>query len=87
MWVSMPFASGVRRAPAFHPVAPMRVRAGSRNDAIAGQFGVSRGVARECVRGLEERGLVRRRTDDPSEEEEHGLGGGGELRRLEEQQP
>jgi DNA-binding FadR family transcriptional regulator len=25
---------------------------------IAGQFGVSRGVARECVRGLEERGLV-----------------------------
>jgi DNA-binding FadR family transcriptional regulator len=25
---------------------------------IAGQFGVSRGVARECVRGLEERGVV-----------------------------
>jgi DNA-binding FadR family transcriptional regulator len=25
---------------------------------IAGRFGVSRGVARECVRGLEERGLV-----------------------------
>jgi DNA-binding FadR family transcriptional regulator len=25
---------------------------------IAGEFGVSRGVARECVRGLEERGLV-----------------------------
>jgi DNA-binding FadR family transcriptional regulator len=25
---------------------------------IASQFGVSRGVARECVRGLEERGLV-----------------------------
>src|SRR5690349_1373474 len=25
---------------------------------IAAQFGVSRGVARECVRGLEERGLV-----------------------------
>jgi DNA-binding FadR family transcriptional regulator len=25
---------------------------------LAGQFGVSRGVARECVRGLEERGLV-----------------------------
>src|SRR5919108_395148 len=26
---------------------------------LAGQFGVSRGVARECLRGLEERGLVR----------------------------
>jgi DNA-binding FadR family transcriptional regulator len=26
--------------------------------ALAAQFGVSRGVARECVRGLEERGLV-----------------------------
>jgi DNA-binding FadR family transcriptional regulator len=25
---------------------------------IAGQFGVSRGVARECIRGLEERGVV-----------------------------
>src|ERR1700750_1004823 len=25
---------------------------------IAAQFGVSRGVARECIRGLEERGLV-----------------------------
>jgi DNA-binding FadR family transcriptional regulator len=25
---------------------------------LAGQFGVSRGVARECVRGLEERGIV-----------------------------
>jgi GntR family transcriptional repressor for pyruvate dehydrogenase complex len=25
---------------------------------LAGQFGVSRGVARECVRGLEERGLI-----------------------------
>jgi DNA-binding FadR family transcriptional regulator len=25
---------------------------------LAGQFGVSRGVARECIRGLEERGLV-----------------------------
>src|SRR3954447_7118857 len=25
---------------------------------IASQFGVSRGVARECIRGLEERGLV-----------------------------
>jgi DNA-binding FadR family transcriptional regulator len=25
---------------------------------LAGQFGVSRGVARECVRGLEERGVV-----------------------------
>jgi DNA-binding FadR family transcriptional regulator len=25
---------------------------------IAGQFGVSRGVARECIRGLEERGMV-----------------------------
>src|ERR687890_730295 len=25
---------------------------------LADQFGVSRGVARECVRGLEERGLV-----------------------------
>src|SRR3954468_12779564 len=25
---------------------------------LAAQFGVSRGVARECVRGLEERGLV-----------------------------
>ena len=29
-----------------------------RESDIAGQFGVSRGVARECVRGLEERGLV-----------------------------
>src|SRR5215218_10543813 len=26
---------------------------------LAAQFGVSRGVARECLRGLEERGLVR----------------------------
>src|ERR671932_410370 len=25
---------------------------------LAGQFGVSRGVARECIRGLEERGMV-----------------------------
>src|SRR5262245_20683968 len=25
---------------------------------IAGQFGVSRGVARECIRGLDERGTV-----------------------------
>src|SRR5919108_985908 len=25
---------------------------------LAAQFGVSRGVARECIRGLEERGLV-----------------------------
>jgi DNA-binding FadR family transcriptional regulator len=29
-----------------------------RESDIAGQFGVSRGVARECIRGLEERGLV-----------------------------
>jgi DNA-binding FadR family transcriptional regulator len=29
-----------------------------RESDIAAQFGVSRGVARECVRGLEERGLV-----------------------------
>jgi DNA-binding FadR family transcriptional regulator len=32
---------------------------------LAAQFGVSRGVARECIRGLEERGLVRVK---------HGLG-------------
>lgn len=25
---------------------------------VAGQFGVSRGIARECIRGLEERGMV-----------------------------
>lgn len=30
-----------------------------REAALARQFGVSRGVARECIRGLEERGLVR----------------------------
>src|SRR5690242_8847214 len=30
-----------------------------REAALAAQFGVSRGVARECIRGLEERGLVR----------------------------
>jgi DNA-binding FadR family transcriptional regulator len=30
-----------------------------RETALADQFGVSRGVARECMRGLEERGLVR----------------------------
>jgi GntR family transcriptional repressor for pyruvate dehydrogenase complex len=29
-----------------------------RETALAAQFGVSRGVARECIRGLEERGLV-----------------------------
>jgi DNA-binding FadR family transcriptional regulator len=38
-----------------------RVQAGGwlpREADIAAQFGVSRGVARECIRGLEERGLV-----------------------------
>ena len=30
-----------------------------RESDIAERFGVSRGVARECTRGLEERGLVR----------------------------
>src|SRR5919202_7095848 len=30
-----------------------------RETSVAMQFGVSRGVARECIRGLEERGLVR----------------------------
>src|ERR671938_942803 len=30
-----------------------------RETSLATQFGVSRGVARECIRGLEERGLVR----------------------------
>src|SRR6201994_2982267 len=30
----------------------------SREGDLATQFGVSRGVARECIRGLEERGLV-----------------------------
>jgi GntR family transcriptional repressor for pyruvate dehydrogenase complex len=37
------------------------VRAGAqlpRETDLAAQFGVSRGVARECIRGLEERGLV-----------------------------
>ncbi len=29
-----------------------------RESDIAARFGVSRGVARECIRGLEERGLV-----------------------------
>jgi DNA-binding FadR family transcriptional regulator len=29
-----------------------------REEDLAGQFGVSRGVARECIRGLEERGMV-----------------------------
>jgi DNA-binding FadR family transcriptional regulator len=39
-----------------------RLRAGEqlpRETDLALQFGVSRGVARECIRGLEERGLVR----------------------------
>ena len=38
-----------------------RVKVGGwlpRETDIAGQFGVSRGVARECIRGLEERGMV-----------------------------
>jgi GntR family transcriptional repressor for pyruvate dehydrogenase complex len=38
-----------------------RLEAGSqlpREADVAAQFGVSRGVARECIRGLEERGLV-----------------------------
>lgn len=30
-----------------------------REATLASQFGVSRGVARECIRGLEERGLIR----------------------------
>src|SRR3954451_7477069 len=42
-------------------IVTRRVRAGGwlpREADIASQFGVSRGVARECIRGLEERGLV-----------------------------
>ncbi len=38
--------------------APAPGGAALREADIAGQFGVSRGVARECVRGLEERGVV-----------------------------
>jgi DNA-binding FadR family transcriptional regulator len=38
--------------------APAPGGAALREADIAGHFGVSRGVARECVRGLEERGVV-----------------------------
>src|SRR3954466_14265314 len=38
---------------ALPPGAPL-----PRETDLAAQFGVSRGVARECIRGLEERGLV-----------------------------
>jgi GntR family transcriptional repressor for pyruvate dehydrogenase complex len=42
-------------------IVSQRVRSGDwlpSEAALAAQFGVSRGVARECIRGLEERGLV-----------------------------
>ena len=42
-------------------IVSQRVRSGDwlpPEAALAAQFGVSRGVARECIRGLEERGLV-----------------------------